>query len=140
MRWLVCVCVAAGSWTLGGCPAGAAETSSAGALSKTYIVLKLDAGEPVPIRTRFQDSPPTIIIEFPTSRVVGSLPERSIVSKGIIQAITANYDTEGGGQRRFLRSVHIGLNAAYSSNVRSEPGHVVVEIIHPASTGGGASV
>ena len=102
----VTLCLQAGAWT--------AETADPVPMSKTSIILKLDSDEPLAIRTKFQESPPTISVEFPSQRVIGSLPERAAVSKGIIHTITARY--EGGSSRRakrFLRSIQIGLTAPY---------------------------
>jgi hypothetical protein len=114
----------------------AAETTEPLAMSKTLIVLKVDSKEPLPIRTSFQERPPTVEITFPEQRVVGSLPERSTVGKGIIQTIAARYSGRIGVSpktERFLQSLQIVLSAPYAYRVWSEPGRVVVEIDHPAS-------
>ena len=79
-------------WAAGGQPfCWAAETANAVAMSKTLIILKLDAKEPLAVRTSFQDRPPTITIEFPGQQVTSSLPERSVVMKGVVQSIAASY-------------------------------------------------
>ena len=118
----------------------AAETADPVPMSKTSVILKLDTDEPLAVRTKFQESPAVISIEFPGQRVVGSLPERASVSKGIIQTITTQYDAAGSSYRakRFLRSIQIELTASYPYRVRSEAGRVVVEIDHPASVNSAA--
>ena len=115
----------------------ATETETPTRMSKTLVVVKLGSPEPVMVRTKFQEKPPTISIEFPGRHIVGSLPERSVVSKGVIRAITASYDakTTDAKAERFIRSVQIVLVASYTYKVRSEVGQIVVEIDHPASVG-----
>lgn len=115
----------------------ATETETPTRMSKTLVVVKLGSAEPVMVRTKFQEKPPTISIEFPGRRIVGSLPERSAISKGVIQTITASYDIKAAdtNAERFIRSVQIVLVASYTYKVRSEVGQIVVEIDHPASVG-----
>ena len=116
----------------------AAETADPVPMTKTLITLTVDATEPLKIHSTFQERPPTITLNFSGQRIVGSLPERSTVAKGIIQAITARYEhpaASGTASKRFLRSLQIVLAAPYSFRVRSEVGRVVVEIDHPASIG-----
>lgn len=119
----------------------AAETTTPLAMSKTLIVLKLDGQQPLAIRTTFQEVPPMLTIEFPAQRVIGSLPERSTVAKGVIQSIGAQYDAGGGATpKRFIRSLQIALSASYPYHVRSEAGRVVIEIEHPSSISSAAVV
>jgi len=117
----------------------AAETSKPTTMSKTSVVLALDSGKPLTIRATSQEHPPTITIEFPDQRVVGSLPERSVVSKGVIQAINARYEPRSDGQsKRFIHSIQIELSAPYTFHVQSESGRIIVDIAHPASIGSAA--
>ena len=118
--------------------AGAAETADPVPMTKTLLILKVDAEEPLDVRSTFQERPPTITLNFPGQRVLGALPERFPITKGVLQAITARYEQasiSGVASNRALRSLHIVLTAPYSFRVRSEPGRVVVEIDHPASIG-----
>lgn len=111
-----------------------AETSSAAPVSKTLIVLALDAHAPVPLRTTFQETPPTIIITFPRQRVTGALPEHSAVGGGAIASIAARYDSRTSSQsKRFLDSIRIVLSGPYQYQVDSQAGRIVIEIQHPAS-------
>src|SRR3989338_2599049 len=111
-----------------------AETSSAAPVSKTLIVLALDAKAPVPIRTKFQEAPPTITITFPRQRVTGALPEHSAVGGGAIVSIAAQYDSRTSSQsKRFLDSIRIVLSGPYQYQVDSQAGRIVIEIQHPAS-------
>lgn len=112
----------------------AAEITRPASMSKTLIVLKLDSDEPVAVRTTSQTQPPGILVEFPLKRVVGSLPERSAVGQGVIQAIRTQYHNRVEGQpKRFIRSLHIELSAPYAYQLRSQPGRITIEIDHPAS-------
>ncbi len=114
--------------------AQAAETSDPLTMSKTLVVVQLDAKEALTVLSTFQPAPPTIILEFPKQQVRASLPERSAISKGVIQDIMARYDERAGPMpMRFIRSLHIVLRAPYAYRARSEPGRVVVEIEHPAA-------
>jgi hypothetical protein len=126
---LLVLCLASGGgW--------AAETSDPVPMTKTLLVLKTDSGRPLEVRTTFQERPPTITLTFPSRRVVGSLPERSTIGKGVIQSIAARYERAARaaeGQRRFLQALEVVLAAPYAFRVRMEPGRVVVEIDHPAS-------
>ena len=119
--------------------AWAAEVVDSAPMTTTLVVLAVDAKEPVPVRTEFRQQPPTITVEFPKRRILGALPERSTIAKGVIQAITARYEKRSGpSSTRFIRSIQIGLNAPYAYRVRSEPGRVIVSIEHPASVRGTA--
>lgn len=126
----------AGLWALA--PHGfTAETADPIEMTKTVMTVTVDSDEPLDIRTSFQDRPPAITLTFPKRRVVGSLPERSTVAKGVIQSIVARYDRSffrpGARSQRFLQALQIELSAPYAYRVRPEPGRVVVEIDHPAS-------
>lgn len=115
----------------------AVETSPL-AMRKTVVIVKLDSEEPLAIRTTFHERPPTIVVQFPQRRVLGTLPERAATSQGVIQTLWAQYDRREGGRsgaKRFLRALRIILRARYPYRVRSEPGRVIVEIDHPASVG-----
>ena len=110
-------------------------------MSTTYLSFAVDSDEPLPLRTTFQERPPSIIIEFPKRQVIGVLPERSLVSRGAVQALTTQYEPQAGeaAQRgRFIRSVQVVLSAPYAYRVRSESRRVIVEIDHPASVAASA--
>ncbi len=112
----------------------AAETTEPVAMSITAITLKLDTAQPLAIRARAEKQPPAIVIEFPERQVIGSLPEQTTISTGVVQTITAQYARVSRPQgKRFVRSLRIGLSGPYTSRVRSEPGRILVEIDHPAS-------
>ncbi len=133
------VALAAGAacWlALGG--AWAAETTDPVEMSKTVVVLKLDTIEPLTIRSRSQEHPPVVTIEFPGRRVTGTLPERSVIHKGVIQAIFTRYDEDrpsGRASMRTIRSIQIALSEPYVHRVRSEAGKIIVEVDHPARVG-----
>ena len=125
-----------GVWWLAAAPGWCAETADPSATATTVMTLTLDAAKPVEFRTRFQDQPPTITIEFPKQRVVGSLPERSTIQEGVIQTLLTQYYSGAEFQpSRYIRSLQIILSASYAYRVRSEPGRIVVAIDHPASVG-----
>ena len=115
---------------------GAAETTTSTPMSKTLIILTLDAPTPMAIRTHTIAQPPGVVIEFPASRVVGALPEHSLISQGVIQSIQTRYQSQSGSSsHRFLKSLQLVLSAPYTSRVWSEPGRILIEIEHPASVG-----
>ena len=125
-----------GLWWLAAARGFCAETVDPSATATTVMILKLDSMKPVEIRTRFQEQPPTITIEFPRQRVVGSLPERSTIQEGIIRTILTQYYRGTARQpSRFIRSLQIVLSASYPYHVRSDPGRIVVAIDHPTSVG-----
>jgi len=134
----------AGSWRLGLALVGAclavsgiahaAETADPIERSKTLLVLKLAAAKPLPVSSEYDTASSTLTIKFPKRRVIGWMPERSTVAQGVIQSITAHYDSGNNPQAsRFLESLRIQLRSSYPYDVRSEPGRIVVEIDHPAS-------
>jgi hypothetical protein len=126
---------------LGLIPAEAVETVDSIEMSRTLIILKVDSEKALPIRTTFQARPPTIAITFPSRRVGGSLPEQSTIAKGVIQTISARYESRTGSgvsAARFIEAVEIVLSAPFAYRVWSEPGRVVVAIEHPASVMSGA--
>ncbi len=124
--------VAAAALIAGGRHAAAAETSDPSPVSKTVLVLALDAREPLAVRTKSLASPPAISIDFPGQQVVSTLPERSVINRGPVEAVEAKY-ARGVSSRRALQSLVITLSAAYPYRVRSEPGRITVEVEHPAS-------
>ena len=113
--------------------ARAAETSDPVRMGRTLVLLKVDSAEPVPIQAQSTDRPPVIRIQFPARRLTASLPERSTVAQGPIQAIAARY--QRAGNTRFLRVVEIRLSGPYASRAWSEPGRIVIEVSHPATIG-----
>ena len=134
--------IAGGIWLLA-VPAAvfAAETADPIAMRTTMIVLQVDADAPLVVRTSFQPAPPMLTIEFPSQRVMSSLPQRSAVGSGVIRSIAARYEDGPSQQgKRFLSSLQIALGASYAYHVRSEPGRVIVEILHPAAVGGASAM
>jgi flagellar biosynthesis chaperone FliJ len=133
MRWLVIGLVALGSMGIGASPAaaGTSETLSA-ASTKTKLVLKLRGDERVSMKSRFESTPPTIVLDFPSGRVAGSLPEKSVVGQGIIREIrTAYYASTGAGDPRWVKALSVELAGRYSYAVRQEADAIVIEIEHP---------
>lgn len=117
-------------------PVAAAETADPAPMSKTLLVLKLGTNEVPAVRSKFLEQPPTIILEFPGQRVIGSVPELATPSKGVIQAINARYEPrQNGSSGRMIQSLQIALSAPYAYHIRSDAGRVIVEIEHPASVG-----
>jgi hypothetical protein len=136
---LLAVTAALGGWLIAQAAGWAAETADPVPRETTSVILRLDAEEPLAIRTKFQASPPVITIEFPSQRVGAAIPERATVSHGVVQSVSARY--ESGPTRRAarsLRSLHISLRGSYPYRVRSEPGRIIVDIDHPASVGASA--
>src|SRR3989338_2036635 len=128
--------VMCGVWWAAAASGFCAETADPSATATTVMTIALDSARAVAIQTRFQEQPPTITIEFPRQRVVGSLPERSTIQEGVIQAILTQYYSGADSQpSRFIRSLQIIISAPYAYRVRSEPGRIVVAIDHPASVG-----
>jgi hypothetical protein len=114
--------------------AAAAQTPEPLKRHQTSIVLKLDSPQPLAIHSSFHARPPTITIDFPLQRVVGALPEHSVVGRGIVKTISARYyKSAEAAPKRFLQSLDIALSSSYPYQVRSEPGRVVISIDHPAA-------
>ncbi len=107
--------------------AEAAETTTPVPMTKTIIALALDSQEPLAIRTQSLQKPPRLVIEFPSRRVTGALPEQSAIGRGVIKTIRTRYD------RPFVRSVEIVLTDSYAAHVRSEAGRILIEIDHPTA-------
>lgn len=119
-----------------GIPLQAAETADPVPMRRTYIALTLEAQAPPAIRTSFVGQPPTIVLEFPSQRVIGSLPEHSAVRQGAIQTIETRYSADARHpSTRYIQSIRIGLAAPYAYRVRSDARRIIVEIEHPASVG-----
>ncbi len=117
--------------------ASAADTLPDVALSKTKLVVKLRSDDRLAVKSRFEQNPPTIIIEFPPGRVAGSLPERSVVEQGVIREIRTQY-ASSASESPWIKSLSIELKGRYSYSVRPEPGQIVVEIEHPQEVATGA--
>ncbi len=113
----------------------AAETADPVPMSKTVLIMKVDSLDPVPVQTHVEERPPAIVITFPPRRVVGAMPERSSIARGVIRSIAARYDTMGTrpSAKRFIQAVRVVLSGPYQARVRSESGAIIVEIEHPAS-------
>ena len=112
----------------------AAETSGGSKVTQTIIALKLGTNEALSVRSHATQDPPVIVIEFPDQKVIGALPERSVVDSGVVQQILTRYqDFSGVDTRRYIRSLHIALKAPYPWRVWAENGNVMVEIEHPTT-------
>ena len=124
----------------GAAPAWSAQTRQASAMSKTQLVLKLAGDEVVPIQSRFEPAPPTIVIEFPPARVAGTMPDYSVIQRGAIQEIRTSYATGGPAlsTSRWIRALRVRLRAAYPYHLRAEAGQILLDIEHPASVAGEA--
>ena len=138
--WLSCALVVLGlGWLSGPRSVMAIETADPVAMTTTVLVLALDTTGALPVRATFNASPPTIAIEFPGQRVAGSLPERSVIEHGAVQEIITQYAQaprlRAAGR---ISSLRIVLSAPYAYRVRSEPGHVIVEIKHPVTVSSAA--
>ena len=111
-----------------------AETQSLPVTSKTQLVVKLATGEVLPVRSRFEPDPPTLIVEFPPGRVSGTLPERSMVRRGVIEEIQSVYaSATKPGETRWLKALKIRLRGSYDFQVHAEPGRIIIELQHPAA-------
>lgn len=115
--------------------AWAAQPPDPSPMATTLIALQVDAEKPVAVRSRFQESPPVIMVDFPSRRVIASLPEQSLIAKGVVRSITARYESGRPQAPRYLRSLHIALSASYTYRVRSTSSRILIEIDHPASVG-----
>ncbi len=121
-------------WALSGLSVQAAETVGSARMTQTSLVFELGTLQRLPIRTRFQSSPPTILIEIPLHRLSGIIPAQTALPHGVIREISARYESNGsdeGSQR--IRTLEITLTATYRYRVRSEVGRITVEIFHPTS-------
>lgn len=121
---------------LGTSVVSAAPTETAKDLSRstTVIALKLESEEPIAVETKFQASTAVLTLLFPSKKIISSLPEQSVVGEGVIRSIAANYESSRGKlSLRYLKSLQIKLNGPYPYQVRSQAGHVLVEITHPTS-------
>lgn len=115
--------------------ARAAETQSPPQMSTTQLVIQLGTDDAVPVRSRFQPSPPAILVEFPHGLVTGVLPERSAVRRGVVEEIQTLYGMSKPGQGRWIQGLKVLLRGPYDYEVRAERGRVFIEISHPASIG-----
>ncbi|MBI4323297.1 MAG: PilZ domain-containing protein [Candidatus Omnitrophica bacterium] len=117
-------------------PAWSAETQSTALSRKTQLVIKLAADEVPAVRSRFQDAPPAIIVEFPAGRVAGMLPERSKVQRGVVEEIQTVYaSSTKPGQRRWVQALKIILRGPYKYQLTPERGRILIDIEHPDSVG-----
>ena len=116
----------------------AAQQAPPSATTTTQLIIQLATGEVVPAQSRFQTSPPTIIIGFPARRVLAALPERSVIQHGVVQEIHATYALSSSppAASRWLRSLSIQLRGRYRYALRSEPGRILLEIEHPTTVTG----
>ena len=113
---------------------GAERSSPLTERATTQLVVRLSTDETIAVQSRFQERPPTLHIKFPDGRVIGSLPERSVIRRGAIEEIRTAYgDTMAPTQARWINVLSIRLRAPYPYLVRSEAGQVVITIEHPAT-------
>ena len=119
-------------WLLGVAPAWAAETSAG--TSTTQLVVKLATPDVPAVRARFEHAPPTIVLEFPESRVMGTLPERSVMARGAVQELHTLYASSGASVHgRWIQALRIQLRGPYDYEVHPHPGRILVTISHPAA-------
>ncbi len=112
----------------------AAQTRDPIPTARTTIALKLASEGPIPFKARKDDGSSQILVEFPANRVLGSLPDQSVVNGGAIKQITTQYYSGEGRQgRRFIRSLAVDMTGPYRYRAWAEPGRVLLEIEHPAS-------
>ena len=116
-------------------PVAAAETESLTTLATTRVVITLATDETLDVRTSMKQDPQTIRIAFPPGRVIGILPERSVMAQGAIQEIRTFYDaaSAGRGPSRWIEAMEFQLRGAYEHVLRVEPGRIVLDIRHPSS-------
>ena len=117
--------------------AAAAETVTETPKTTTQIILSLDTSETIQVRTHLEPQPPVVVIEFPSQPIAASLPERSIIRNGVVSEIQTRYRSTGRrGPLRAIESLRVALTGPYAHRVRATPGHVVLEIEHPAEIRG----
>ena len=127
--------VVAATWLMGlNARVLAAEVVTSPALSKTELVMRLATDEPLSVESRFDANPPTIILDFPPRRVVGSLPERSMIQRGGIEGIQTIYAAASRPtESRWIQTMRIRLTELSDYHMRVEPGQIVIDIQRPAS-------
>ena len=117
-------------------PVWSAETQSTALSRRTQLVIKLAANETLAVRSRFQETPPAIIVEFPAGRVAGMLPERSKVQRGVVEEIQTVYaSSTKPGQSRWVQALKIILRGPYKYRLTPERGRIIIDIEHPDSVG-----
>ena len=115
-------------------PVWAAETRSSPVTSTTQLVVTLATDEILPVQSRFERTPPTIVVEFPAGRVAGTLPERSMVQRGAIEEIRTVYASATKPvETRWVQALKIQLRGPYTYKVRAQPGRIVIDLEHPAA-------
>ena len=103
----------------------------------TQLILKLASEELVSVDTKFQEDPPTILIQFPSRRIIGTLPESSVIGQGAVQSVETVYAaSKSPTDRRWIQELRIHLRGHYGYQVRSESGRIIVEVEHPADIAG----
>jgi len=121
---------------IGIAPVWSAETQSTALSRKTQLVIKLAADEVLAVRSRFQATPPAIIVEFPAGRVAGVLPERSKVQRGVVEEVQTVYaSSTKPGQSRWVQALKIILRGPYKYQVTPERGRILIDIEYPDSVG-----
>lgn len=111
-----------------------AEPSDAG---RTRIVFQLDRESPINIQSRFQASPPAIVLEFPEGQVFTALPERTAIRSGAVLGLSTQYGEAHAGLpagrqgARSLRAIEVLLRGDYPHRVTTERGRIILEIQHP---------
>ena len=115
---------------MGAAPAWAAETSAG--MSTTQLVVKLATPDVPAVRARFEHDPPTIVLEFPESRVAGTLPERSVMARGAVQELQTRYTSSGASvQGLWIRALRIQLRGPYDYEVHPQPARILVADLLP---------
>lgn len=119
--------LAAAAW-LAAAPAWAVETADAAILGRTRVIFQLAGDSPIDVKSRFQASPPAVVLEFPQGQVFATLPERSAIRSGAVLGLIARYGEES---TRSLRAIEVALRGDYSHRVQIEDGRIILEIQHP---------
>ncbi|MBI3324359.1 MAG: PilZ domain-containing protein [Candidatus Omnitrophica bacterium] len=108
-------------------------------MTRTRLVVKLATDDTLPVQAHFEHTPPTIVIDLPSGRVSGSLPERSSIGRGGIREIRAIYaSSKRSSEARSIKGLAIELQDAYKYEVTAEPGRIVIDVEHPPEVAGGA--
>ena len=111
----------------------AGETQRTPVMRRTQLIIKLATAETLPVQSRFEPAPPTIVLDFPPEQVTGALPDRSVIRQGVVEEIHTSYgSSESPSQARWIKDMRIQLRGPYEYTVQAEAGRIIVMIAHPA--------
>ena len=124
-----------GGLVLGSSPAVASDQDPAWT-DQTQVIISLATDDVPSVRSRFDVQPPTIVLEFPAKQVIGSLPERSVIPRGIVEEVAAFYGQAAGvGGTRWIHSLRLKLRATADYSVRTAACRIMLAIRHPPLPG-----